>query len=153
MPHEKFDLSEFLPYRLAVLAERVSRRLSVEYERLHGLSVAEWRIMAHLSRGDAVSVRDIHLAANLDKPRVSRAVARLVETGFVRKVQGQADGRLVAISLTAKGKKAFGEIVPMAQAFEAGLKGAVSPAELGTFFRVMDRMHAALDADPQTRAR
>ena len=88
-----FRLPDFLPYRLAVLSERVSRRLSVEYGRMHGLSVAEWRVLVHLQRSGPLSVRDIHLCVNLDKPRVSRAVARLEAVGFVRKESGQSDGR------------------------------------------------------------
>ena len=52
-----FDLSSFLPYRLAVLAERVSRRLAEDYGRSHGLSVAEWRGAGPLARAGRVAVR------------------------------------------------------------------------------------------------
>ena len=92
---KQFKLSEFLPYRIAVLSERVSRRLSVEYGRTHGLSMAEWRVLVHLQRCGQVSVRDIHNCVNLDKPRVSRAVARLEAEALVKKLDGQGDGRLV----------------------------------------------------------
>lgn len=153
MDKRVFHLSGFLPYRLAVLAERVSRRLSVEYGRSHGLSVAEWRVLAHLSRGGAVSVRDIHTAANLEKPRVSRAVARLEAAGFVQKVPGEEDGRLVAISMTDEGARAVAEMLPAALTIDARLRAAVRPEELETFYRVMERMHAVLDTDPEARPR
>ncbi len=81
MTPDDFHLSSFLPYRLAVMSERVSRRLSVEYGRSHGLVVAEWRVLVHLLRCGAVSVRDIHNCVNLEKPRVSRAVSRLEMEG------------------------------------------------------------------------
>ena len=150
---DQFRLSAFLPYRLAVLSERVSRRLSVEYERSHGLGVPEWRVLVHLLRSGAVSVRDINNRVNLDKPRVSRAVSRLEADGLVRKAQGEDDARLVAISLTDKGRAALDEIIPAAQEIEARLTNAVSPDDLATFFRVMETMHAVLDKDPQARAR
>ena len=152
MPSD-FHLSAFLPYRLAVLSERVSRRLSVEYERSHGLSVAEWRVMAHLSRCGAVSVRDIHNCVNLEKPRVSRAVSRLEQLGLVKKEPGDLDGRLVAISLTGNGKAVLADIVPNAHAIEQRLQNAVSPDELDTFLRVMEQMHAVLDRDPAAKPR
>ena len=152
-PPVPFDLSAFLPYRLAVLAVRVSRRLSVEYQRTHGLSVAEWRVMAHLARCGTVSVRDIHACVNLEKPRVSRAVSRLEQGGLVEKVPETTDGRLVAISLTEAGRAAFAAIVPAALAFEARLTGAVGEQDLAAFFRVIEQMHQLLDADSEARPR
>ncbi|SFQ06865.1 DNA-binding transcriptional regulator, MarR family [Roseivivax halotolerans] len=148
-----FHLSTFLPYRLAVLSERVSRRLSVEYGRSHDLSVAEWRVLAHLSRCGAVSVREIHGCVNLDKPRVSRAVSRLEAQGLVSKAPVDLDGRLVAISLTEKGRAIFADIVPKAHAVERRLLDAIAPEDLATVFRVMEQWHSVLDDDPDARPR
>lgn len=148
-----FHLSSFLPYRLAVLSERVSRRLSVEYQHTHGLGVPEWRVLVHLLRCGAVSVRDIHNCVNLEKPRVSRAVSRLEADGLVQKTPGKGDGRLVAITLTEAGQAALGDIVPAAKAVEARLTAAIDETDLATFFKVMEAMHAVLDADPAARAR
>jgi len=153
MTPDDFHLSSFLPYRLAVLSERVSRRLSVEYGRTHGLAVAEWRVLVHLLRCGAVSIRDIHNCVNLEKPRVSRAVSRLEAEGLVQKTQGDGDGRLVAISLTDAGRTALADIIPAATRIERHLTDAVSPEDLDTFFHVMECMHAVLDADPEAKPR
>lgn len=153
MTPDDFHLSSFLPYRLAVLSERVSRRLSVEYGRTHGLAVAEWRVLVHLLRCGAVSIRDIHNCVNLEKPRVSRAVSRLEAEGLVQKTQGDGDGRLVAISLTDAGRTVLADIIPAATRIERHLTDAVSPEDLDTFFHVMERMHAVLDADPEAKPR
>ncbi len=150
---ESFHLSSFLPYRLAVLSERVSRRLSVEYERTHGLAVAEWRVLVHLLRAGPASVRDIRTYVNLEKPRVSRAVTRLESAGLVAKAPGEADARLVSITLTPAGHVALNEILPAACAVEDKLLSAVSPDELATFFRVMERMHHVLDSDAEAKPR
>ena len=150
---DAFNLSTFLPYRLAVLSERVSRRLSSEYENSHGISVAEWRVLVHLLRCREVSVREIHDCVNLDKPRVSRAVSRLETAGLVRKVPGEDDGRLVAISLTDAGRHALSEILPAAITVEARLLDALSPAEIESFGAVMEKLHAVLDADPTAKPR
>lgn len=153
MTPDTFHLSSFLPYRLAVLSDRVSRRLSVEYGRTHGLVVAEWRVLVHLLRCGAVSVRDIHNCVNLEKPRVSRAVSRLEAEGLVQKSQGEGDGRLVAISLTEAGRDVLTDIIPAATRIERSLMEAVSPDDLATFFRVMEHMHAVLDDDPEAKPR
>ena len=153
MSIETFDLSDFLPYRLAVLAERVSRRLSQEYGASHGLSVAEWRVMVHLLRCKEVSVREIHNCVNLEKPRVSRAVKRLEELGLVRKSPGEGDARLVAISLTEAGHATLAEILPTATALESRLIGALHPDELDGLFGTIEKLHGVLDADPKAKPR
>lgn len=150
---EDFHLSSFLPYRLAVLSERVSKRLTVEYERTHGLAVAEWRVLVHLQRAGAASVRDIRTYVNLEKPRVSRAVSKLEADGLVAKTQGRQDARLVSITLTEAGRAALAGIIPPAREIEERLLAAASPEDLATFFRVMEKMHNVLDDDPEARPR
>ena len=81
-----FVLDDFLPYRLSVAASRVSRRFARRYGAESGISIPEWRVLAHLAEGGPVSVRDIHARVDMDKSKVSRAAARLEEAGLVRKV-------------------------------------------------------------------
>ncbi len=69
----KFDLSAFLPYQLAVASARVSKGFAERYRAEFGLSIPEWRVLAHLAGGDAVSVREIHARVDMDKSKVSRA--------------------------------------------------------------------------------
>ncbi|MBC7157714.1 MAG: MarR family transcriptional regulator, partial [Rhodobacteraceae bacterium] len=90
-----FDLSVFLPYRLAVAAQRVSRAFAQRYRHDFGLSVAEWRVLAHLSQSGNVSVREVFERVDLDKPRVSRAAARLEAAGYITKQPNPRDRRLV----------------------------------------------------------
>ena len=68
-----FHLDDFLPYRLAVAAQQVSRRFARLYAAEAGLTIPEWRVLAHLNHSGSVSVRDIHTRVNLDKSVVSRA--------------------------------------------------------------------------------
>ena len=153
MSDQDFELSQFLPYQLAVLAERVSRRLSVEYGRTHGLNVAEWRVLVHLMRRREVSVREIHERVNLDKPRVSRAVKRLEAAGLVEKAAAEDDARLVAISLTAKGMRVLDDILPSARDVEANLLAGLSSAERAGLLAAMEKLHGVLDGDPEARPR
>ena len=150
---ECFSLSVFLPYRLAVLSERASRRLASIYEKAFGLTMAEWRVLVHLDRSEKVSVREIHDCVNLERSRVSRAVTRLERDGFVVKLPGSADGRLVEISLADKGRAALEGILPAALDVERQLLAQVTSEEYETLCRVMEKIHAALDADPEAKPR
>ena len=150
---DSFDLSDFLPYRLAVLSERISRRLSLDYGRLHGISMPEWRVLVHLARCKEVSVREIHTYANLEKPRVSRAVTKLAASGLVRKSASKQDHRLVAISLTDKGRSVLQEILNDALALENRLLEALSEKERMAFDAIAEKLHGVLDDDPLARPR
>ncbi len=148
MDLDSFDLADFLPYRIAILSERTSRRLSLEYARSHGLSMAEWRVLVHLLRHQEVSVREIHRRANLEKPRISRAVTRLATAGLVRKAISPRDSRLVAISLTEAGREVLRRVIPDALDFEARLQAALSKEELAHFYEITEKIHGVLDDDP-----
>ena len=66
-----FLLSQFLPYQLAVAAAHVSREFSTRYRREFGLSIPEWRVLAHIAAEDGV-------------PELSRAFDQLqaVQCGY-----------------------------------------------------------------------
>lgn len=153
MKRNNFILSQFLPYRLAVLSERVSKRLSQEYLEQFGLSIPEWRVMAHLSRSEKVSVRDIHINANLEKPRVSRAVAKLEKSGLVEKITSEDDHRLVEVSLTSAGWEMLNSFLPQALELEDRLLAALSDEEVDQLIQIIERLHTELDKDPKAAPR
>lgn len=150
---DDFNLAEFLPYRLAVLSERVSGRLEVEYRRSHGLTVAEWRVLVNLRQLGKASVRDIQVLTNLEKSRVSRAVVRLEQAGQVKKQTSKRDARLLEIALTSKGHATLDAIIPLATEVETRLTAALDPKDIEGFYTVMAHVHAVLDDDPEARKR
>ena len=144
-PKDLLDLDGFLPYRLAVIAARVSKSMSVLYAEKFGISIAEWRVIAHLARSERVSVRDIHARVNLDKVKVSRAVSRLEEAGPVVKASNAADNRLLDITLSDAGWSVYRQIVPLASGFEEDLLSVLDETERAALERVFEKLHARLD--------
>lgn len=128
-----FDLDRFLPYLVNVLASRLSTELAQVYEARFGISIPEWRVIAHLSQNQAVSVREVFRRVDMDKAKVSRAAARLEARGFITKRANSDDRRLVKLSLTRKGRRLFEEIAPLALAYERGFLDRLSEREAATF--------------------
>ena len=114
-----FDLDAFLPYQLAVLAARVSHGFSDLYQQRFGITIPEWRVVAHLSQAGSVSVREIHQRVDMDKSKVSRAASRLEAAGYISKKVNGNDRRLVELELTQKGQDMINELTPIAQEYEA----------------------------------
>lgn len=116
-----FDLSAFLPYRMTVLAERLSAGLAKRYRDEFGISVAEWRVLVHVADAGAVSVRDIERRVHLEKSKASRAASRLEADGLLRKEINEKDRRLVALSLTEDGEALMSKLLKIATAYQSRL--------------------------------
>ena len=116
-----FDLSAFLPYQLAVVSSRISKEFSELYRAEFGLTIPEWRVLAHLAQSDQVSVREIQARVDMDKSKVSRAAARLEAQGLIEKRENLEDRRLLDMRLTTKGRDLIARIVPIADAYQAQL--------------------------------
>lgn len=129
--HPTFDLASFLPYRLAVASGQASRAFALRYREEFGLSIAEWRVLAHLSQAEAVSVRDIHLRVDMEKSKVSRAASRLEAAGLVAKGASDTDRRLVALSLTDEGHVLMARLIPVALEFQSDLLRKLGDAAPG----------------------
>lgn len=125
-----FDLDRFIPYRLAVAAQKTSEALARQYRDRFGISIPEWRVLAHLAAAGDVSVRDIERRVAMEKSKVSRAASRLEEAGYVIKREAESDRRLVSLTLTGKGKALMRELLPLAEAYQREIE---------------DRLGAALD--------
>jgi DNA-binding MarR family transcriptional regulator len=137
-----FQLSQFLPYQLAVAAAFVSREFSTRYRREFGLSIPEWRVLAHIAVEDGVSVREIQARVDMDKTKVSRAAAKLEANGFIEKRAHSEDRRLLDMRLTAKGAELFARLTPIADAYQAELV-----ASLGADAEGFRKALAALQGD------
>src|SRR5581483_1138682 len=123
---EALVLEQFLPYRLSVLMLRISNAIARSYERRFRLSVPEWRVMAVLGRFGPLSASGVAEKTQMDKVRVSRAVARLLKTGRVSRRIDRMDRRRSILSLTTAGSAIHREIVPHARRVEARLLAGLS---------------------------
>ncbi len=132
-----FDLKQFLPYRMAVAADRLSAGLAKRYRDDFGISVAEWRVLVHVADAGTVSIREIQQRVHLEKSKASRAASRLEENGYLSKDINDHDRRLVALRLTPKGTDLMNQLRPVAMDFQAQLDQILAP--------FLDALDGALD--------
>ncbi len=135
-------LADYLPYRLSVASNEVSRLIADSYEARFGLKIPEWRVIAVLAEFHAHNQAEIVAKTAMDKVTVSRAVAGLVERDLVRRSINAADGRSQIIELTRAGKKLFDDIAPLARDYEARLLDGFSPREIDTLKALLERLEA-----------
>lgn len=133
-------LEEFLPYRLAILSNFISRSISATYEDRYQLSIPEWRVMAVLGRFPGSSAVDVAERTLMDKVAVSRAVAKLINSGRVQRQFAATDKRRSVLSLTQQGETIYQEVAPMALEFEEQLLEGLNNQDLNTFTRVLEQL-------------
>lgn len=139
-PHAQLDLEHFLPYRLSVLSNRVSTTVARIYSERFQLSITEWRVMAVLGRYPGLSANEVAQRTAMDKVAVSRAVARMLESGRLSREIHDDDRRRSVLCLSEAGLAIYDEIVPLALDFERQLLGGMAPDERELLFRLLDRL-------------
>ena len=141
--HQALELERFLPYRLSVLSNTISQAIAAIYERRFGLSVTEWRVMAVLGRYEDLSARAVAERTAMDKVAVSRALARLIAVGRVRRMVAPHDKRQSVLQLTAKGWKVYDQVAPLALEHERRLLAHLDHDEREWLGRILDKLWVA----------
>lgn len=140
------ELERFLPYRLSVVTNRISQAIARTYARRFRLTVAEWRAMAVIGRFGAMPASAVCGKTQMDKVRVSRAVARLVGAGRLDRRPDPRDGRRTLLALTPEGQRIYDEIGPLALKVEARLLARLGAGDRAAILRLLARLEAAADA-------
>ena len=122
-------IKELVSYRLHVVANLLSRGAALRYRREFGVSLWEWRTVALLGAGPALSMNDLAAAAGLDKSQMSRVVSGLAARGLVHRGENETDGRGVRLSLTRAGEKMYEGLIRAAAERNAAFLGCLTPHE------------------------
>ena len=136
----RLELDRFAPYRLSVLTNRVSNAIARQYSERFGLSIPQWRTMAVLGETPGLSARDVAERTAMDKVQVSRAVDSLMRDRRVQRHADPSDGRITRLSLTAKGRAIYDEVVPLALHLEDVFLSALSADERRQFDLLMGKL-------------
>ena len=121
MPHKKLSLDAFLPYRLSVLSNRISRAIADGYEERFQLTLPEWRVMAILGEEPNISANQVGEKTAMDKVAVSRAVNRLIKLKRIERHFSDQDKRRSVLALSEIGHEIYQEIIPIALRYEANI--------------------------------
>jgi DNA-binding MarR family transcriptional regulator len=144
-PRHSFELGKYLPFRLTILSNRLTRRVARFYGERFKLSAPEWRTMAVLGQQGAMSANAVIAQTTMDKVRVSRAVAKLLKTGFITREADPLDRRRAILDLTQAGREIYRQIVPLVQEVEAEIVAALSGPERAMLDNALAKIEAYLE--------
>ena len=138
-------LESFIPYRMSVTSNRISRVIASIYSARFGLSIPEWRVIATLGDRNEETARDLVERTAMDKVAVSRAVSSLVKKKLVRRNAVQHDGRITLLRLSPAGRRVYEEIGPLALNLEKEVLDNLSEEDEQTLHRILDQLGTKLD--------
>ena len=133
---------EFLLFRLANAARRVSTLCARVYENEFSLSVPEWRLLAQIGRFGMISATEVRERTSMERVAISRAASRCLANGLIVEKTSKTDKRSKVLSFTARGRALYRSVVPRAEALASEIEAGLSGAEV----RALKKLLAKLDA-------
>jgi DNA-binding MarR family transcriptional regulator len=134
------ELENFFPYQTRLFYRQVSSAVSRIYETRYDLKPYEWRTMAILGADGEFTANEVVEKSSMDKVSVSRAIAGLKKRKWVLFKANKQDGRSRLIRLSASGKAAYNELVPLMLEVEARLLSVYSPDEVRELQRLIKKL-------------
>ena len=147
MPNKPLlDLKKYLPYRLSVLEQQISKTIAQKYTKQFGLSRMEWRVMSALAMFEGISAKEICQFTQLEKMQVSRAINGLTQKQLISQKVSPNDQRKNLLTLTGKGLSIYQLIVPLVLEEEKTIFESFSKKELKQFHKLIHKLCLSLES-------
>lgn len=134
---EPLNLSEHLPFRIAVVSNLLALNRDLSIRSVSDLEPREIRVLLNIGSYMPIKAADIAYQSRIDSSNVSRAVKVLLREKLI---VSEPDSASKNLSLTAHGlslyKQLTDELTPRAQALESVL----DDAELQSFYQILAKI-------------
>jgi DNA-binding MarR family transcriptional regulator len=147
----RFDLANFVPYRISILATLVRHALSEIYRDDPGLTEPEWKVLTTVAHLGPLPSGDIGLHMTLDRMAISRALTRLLTLKLVTRAPFAQDKRMTQVALSAHGERVFDALAREAAKIEDAILAPLSSQEVSDFLRTIDKIETHFRAQGNPR--
>ena len=139
-------------YRLTTSFPYIVRRLGLRIGELFdravapfGIDVSMWRVMAALYETDGQQLGQLSDVTTIELSTLSRLIGAMTAKGLVTRRRPRDNGRIVEISLSAKGRRLAEDLTPVATRFEEIAVGSLSDAEVARLKSQLEGAYRNLD--------
>lgn len=137
---EPIRLTEYWPYQITVLADRIARLTAAIVKREAGLNLSQWRVLAAIAEAPGRTAAEVVTVTPMDKGIVSRATKALLEAGLVVRRASQADGRVSHLYLTGKGMGVYAHLRDAVEAVPIAANRMMDSGEQAAFCSLVRRL-------------
>jgi DNA-binding MarR family transcriptional regulator len=133
-------LNERTFFRFSLLSRLLFRRLTEIYVAKYGRPSDAWRVIMIVGSERTTSPSVVAKMSGMEPDKISRLTDYLFQQDMITRVQGHADRRRVALSLTKKGKKIYDEIEEIRAQIEIEFLEELGSKELAAFYRTLEKL-------------
>ena len=133
-----------LALRSAYLA--MHRRSDAAFAR-HGVTADQFVLLATLSRGHALTQRELARRMSSDPSTVRAMLVLLERAGLVQRETHEADARARTVALTASGRRKFRQLWKAGDGIRKEMSGELSMAEAELLVELLGRLTNVLNAE------
>ena len=115
------DTPPFVDDYLPALLAQASQLISAEFHkvvRANGFSVPEWRVLATLAGGEALSTGLLAQVSVTKGPTATRLLDRMEDRRQVQRLDDPADRRVTLVRITAEGQRTVARLIALAKEHE-----------------------------------
>ncbi|NVJ51351.1 MAG: MarR family transcriptional regulator [Gammaproteobacteria bacterium] len=134
------NLTQHLPFRLAVVANYLKRATSDSFVADTGLTGRDWRVLSLLHLQGAMTPAQLSDMTGLDRPTISRALKSLTQQAFIDRAEHQADGRSQIISITEQGQRLADRLMPAMLNSDQLYKSVLSSGETQLLLELLAKL-------------
>ncbi len=153
MSADSLDLQTFFPYKLSRLVNELSAGLLRTYASRFSLNVSQWRMLSAAARLAPTTVTELTQYSGMDKVTVSRATKELVDKGLLARVVDDYDRRKATLTLTARGRRTYEQIAPLAIDYQDRVLEVLAQADVIALDRILDSLIESAVAQRRTDVR
>ncbi len=112
------------------------------FERMTGVHIAHWRVLAFLSQHPDCTQKELTEAQRVDPASITRTVKALELQGYVVRRADPQDNRLTRVTLTEKGERRVEEVGKRRRNYLVEVLDGVAPSDLDTMENVLKLIEA-----------
>jgi DNA-binding MarR family transcriptional regulator len=125
-------------FRLRGAARKITQRYD-DALRPVGLKITQFSVLANLAREGDVSVTRLARLLATDRTTLTRNLGPLVANGLVT-VGAGPDARTRGVALTARGRRAYEDALPLWRSAQRAIKAALGESDLATLHALLDKI-------------
>jgi DNA-binding MarR family transcriptional regulator len=136
---QAFRLEDHLFFHFSQILARRTRAINARL-RPYSLDYPRWRVLAVLHEHSGATMGRLADLTSVDRTTLTRTLGLMEKTGLVVRRERESDRRSLVISLTAKGRRLFARILPLALMETDRALIGFSSEEIGTLRDRLKRM-------------
>ena len=137
------DFEHSLPMALLKAREAAMARFRPRL-RDHGLTEQQWRVIRALADYDRIDASELARRSLLLAPSLTRILQHLEGEKLVKRLSDANDQRRSVLTLTARGRKLFGEVAPDSAALYEDIESRFGTGRMATLYELLEEFHRAV---------